>query len=297
MNELTITQQNLPVDLKGLQQFILIGEEVLKAHEAKIRAISKLPDAQSAKEAAVKDGQSIGEAILWAKAKVGELLLGTEKKGKTKEYGSSGGTIPTLPPGITKKQSHFYQQLHKNRDVIQEVIIEAAENEDLPTTRETLKRIQKKNQQQEYQNKVSIIPPGKFRTIVVDPPWPIEKIIRKERPYQDRFDYARMSLDEIKDLPIADKADEHCHLYLWTTHKHLPHTFEILSAWGFKYQCVLTWIKNVGFTPFSWMYSTELALFAHRGNLDLLAKETSVIRAIGMNFLSIIPLSSVKFYE
>jgi len=28
------------------------------------------------------------------------------KKGKTKEYGSSGGTIPYLPSGITKKLSH-----------------------------------------------------------------------------------------------------------------------------------------------------------------------------------------------
>jgi N6-adenosine-specific RNA methylase IME4 len=31
-------------------------------------------------------------------------------------------------------------------------------------------------------------------------------------------------------------------------------------------------VKNVGFTPFSFMYSTELAVFARRGSLDLLVK-------------------------
>jgi N6-adenosine-specific RNA methylase IME4 len=31
----------------------------------------------------------------------------------------------------------------------------------------------------------------------------------------------------------------------------------------------MAWIKNVGFTPFSWMRSIELVLFCRRGNLDL----------------------------
>ena len=32
----------------------------------------------------------------------------------------------------------------------------------------------------------------------------------------------------------------------------------------------MTWVKNVGMTPFSWMYSTEHVLFARIGSLDLL---------------------------
>jgi len=31
----------------------------------------------------------------------------------------------------------------------------------------------------------------------------------------------------------------------------------------------MTWRKNVGFTPFSWMYDTEHVIFARRGNLTL----------------------------
>ncbi|MGH3428196.1 MAG: MT-A70 family methyltransferase, partial [Mycobacteriales bacterium] len=43
----------------------------------------------------------------------------------------------------------------------------------------------------------------------------------------------------------------------------------LLEAWGFRYQCVMTWRKNVGITPFSWMYDTEHVLFGTRGNLPL----------------------------
>jgi ParB/RepB/Spo0J family partition protein len=115
------------------------------------------------------------------------------------------------------------------------------------------------------------IPQGKYKTITIDPPWPIEKILRDVRPNQFDIDYPTMTIDEIMALPVEELADENgCHIYLWTTHKFLPTAFEVLGAWGVKYQCLLTWVKNVGFTPFSFMYSTEHCLFARIGDLDLL---------------------------
>jgi len=118
----------------------------------------------------------------------------------------------------------------------------------------------------------TIIPPvGQFRTIVIDPPWPIEKIIRDERPNQYDFDYPIMTIDEIKALPIEKIAFENgCHVYLWATQKLLPIAFDVFNVWGVNYECLLTWVKNVGFTPFSWMYSTEHCLFGRIGNLPLL---------------------------
>jgi len=121
------------------------------------------------------------------------------------------------------------------------------------------------------------LPEGKYRTLVIDPPWKIEKILREVRPRQVEMDYPTLTIEEIRDYkdkngkPITDLFNpDGCHVYLWTTHKHLPDALEILKAWGVKYQCVLTWIKNVGITPYSWMYSTELVLFGRKGNLDLL---------------------------
>ncbi len=95
-----------------------------------------------------------------------------------------------------------------------------------------------------------------YKTIVIDPPWPMEKITRDVRPNQFDFGYPVMSIEEIKtySLPINPSG---CHIYLWTTQKFLPYAFEIMEGWGINYQCLMTWVKNVGFTPFSWMYSTE----------------------------------------
>ena len=116
------------------------------------------------------------------------------------------------------------------------------------------------------------IPIGVFSTIVADPPWPIQKIQRDERPNQHVIDYPTMTIQEIKDLApeVMSRSHDDAHLYLWTTHKMLPQALEVMKAWDYNYQCVLTWVKNVGFTPFSWMYSTELVLFGRRGNLPLL---------------------------
>lgn len=116
-------------------------------------------------------------------------------------------------------------------------------------------------------------PDGVYRCIVIDPPWPIDKIQRDQRPNQVAIDYPTMTLDEIANLPIPDLADPSgAHVYLWTTHKHLPNALGLFDAWGVRYQCLMTWVKNVGFTPFSWMYSTEHVLFGRVGDLDLLRK-------------------------
>ena len=114
-------------------------------------------------------------------------------------------------------------------------------------------------------------PTGRYRCLVIDPPWPIEKLIRVADPNDLTFDYPSMTLDEIAALPIADLADESgCHVYLWTTHKHLPDALALFDCWGVRYQCLMTWVKNLGFTPYSWMYSTEHVLFGRVGSLALL---------------------------
>lgn len=114
-------------------------------------------------------------------------------------------------------------------------------------------------------------PDGKFRTIVIDPPWESQMVLKEVRPNQVEFPYPTMNLEEIKNLPVKELAvEEGCHVYLWTTHKYLPDALEIFEYWGAKYQCLLTWVKPVGISPFSWMYDTEHVLFGRIGNLDLL---------------------------
>lgn len=115
------------------------------------------------------------------------------------------------------------------------------------------------------------VPVGKYRCIVIDPPWEVKKIEREVRPRQgSELEYPTMSLEAIAALPIPDLVhDQGCHLYLWTTQKYLPDALTLLPKWGFNYQCLMTWVKPSGMTPFSWMYNTEHVIFATRGNLPL----------------------------
>jgi len=151
------------------------------------------------------------------------------------------------------------EELIKDEDFVKEVI---SEHE---------KTRQRELASQPKQQIYIPLPQGKYRTITIDPPWPMPKIHRKLRPNQIKLDYPIMSLEEIEALPIPDLAyKDGCHIYLWTTHKFLPTALKILNIWGAEYECQLTWVKNVGITPFSWMYSTEHCLFARIGNLPLM---------------------------
>jgi len=115
-------------------------------------------------------------------------------------------------------------------------------------------------------------PPQVYRCIVIDPPWPVVKIEREERPNQGiELDYPTMTHEAIADLPIDTLADPAgCHVYLWTTQKHLPSAFALFTVWGVHYQCLMTWVKPTGMTPYSWMYNTEHVLFGRIGSLPLL---------------------------
>lgn len=132
------------------------------------------------------------------------------------------------------------------------------------------RRLEAQARIEELRERGADTPVGIYSTLVVDPPWPMQKIERDVRPNQVEFDYPTMSEEELFAFHLPDMAAENCHLYLWVTQKHLPLGLRLAEHWGFKYQCILTWVKNVGFTPFSWMYSTEHVLFCTKGSLPLL---------------------------
>ena len=107
---------------------------------------------------------------------------------------------------------------------------------------------------------------GKYDLIVVDPPWPVKKVVRKVRPNQKQdIGYKTMSAEEIMGLPVAEHAMDNCTLLLWTTHAMLPLSIEVVRAWGFKYKRVLTWDKRNGMTLCGFHHRTELCIVATKG--------------------------------
>lgn len=112
------------------------------------------------------------------------------------------------------------------------------------------------------------VPTGLFETIVIDPPWPMQKIERDVRPNQVSFDYPVMTEEEISafGLGIEYLMAEDCHMFMWTTHKFLPMALRILEKWDFRYVLTMVWHKPGGFQPIGLpQYNCEFVLYARRG--------------------------------
>jgi len=113
-------------------------------------------------------------------------------------------------------------------------------------------------------------PNKKYDVIVVDPPWPMKKIVRRVRPNQaETFDYRTMSIAEIEQLPISSISNDNAVIFLWSVQKYLPPAFDILKKYGFKYQRVITWDKKDGVCFFGFHHRTEFVLFGYKGSLDM----------------------------
>ena len=112
------------------------------------------------------------------------------------------------------------------------------------------------------------LPPGKYRTIIIDPPWPMQKIERDFHPDQVGFDYPTMSEKEIQKLDVPGMAHDQSHLFLWTTQKFMPMALSLMDQWGFPYIFEMVWHKPGGFQPFGLpQYNCEFVLFGRRGAL------------------------------
>ena len=86
--------------------------------------------------------------------------------------------------------------------------------------------------------------------------------------------YTTLTLQAIKDIPVAAVAAEQSHLYLWVPNALLREGLEVMEAWGFQYKTNLIWHKirkdggpdgrGVGFY---FRNTTEMVLFGVRGQL------------------------------
>ena len=107
---------------------------------------------------------------------------------------------------------------------------------------------------------------GRFGTIVIDPPWDMQKIEREVRPNQVAFDYPTMSEAELAAFPVADMAADDCQLFVWTTQKFLPAALRLVDAWAFRYVLTMVWHKPGGFQPIGLpQYNCEFVIYGRRG--------------------------------
>ena len=117
----------------------------------------------------------------------------------------------------------------------------------------------------------------KYQIIYADPPWRFGNSVYQDNNRDNRHlheQYQTMTIEQLKELPLANISTDDCALFLWTTDFHLPFCFDLFKEWGFKYRTIaFVWKKvtkngktcaNLG----AWtMKNTEICLLATKGNM------------------------------
>ena len=130
-----------------------------------------------------------------------------------------------------------------------------------------------KRQDAQIPSLLAAFPERKFGTVLADPPWQFQNRTGKVAPEHRRLSrYPTMTLEEIRELPVARVVEKTAHLYLWVPNALLPEGLVVLRAWGFTYKTNIVWHKvrkdggpdgrGVGFY---FRNVTELLLFGVRG--------------------------------
>lgn len=274
-NKTSETPSTVLASISQVKQVLAEAREITDIIEIRDMAVAAVAwaTARGADEAA----QMAMDIKLRAERKAGEYLQETElsKGAATPRTDIVSARLPTLEQlGVSQKESSRWQRIASiPEEWFEEYLANAKERTQTALLR-AVNQMKIKEARKRAPSHVDTppFPEKKYRCIVIDPPWPMEKSERTERPNQGRFlDYPTLTLDEITALPIQNLADEDlgCQIYLWTTHRFLPDAINLLKTWGATYHCTFTWIKPTGMTPFSYQLNSEFAVFGYIGPFEM----------------------------
>ena len=239
----------------------------------KAKAIAAFQKAQAGGKATSNYGKSIAAL---AESHAGKVIIEGQKdgtidagKGGDRKSWSKESTVKLSDLGISKDESSRMQTAAVVLDESPEWFdkqLEECNKTGKDFTQQAVIRKGKELKNAKTSKRKPATPKGKYDVIVIDPPWPMEKIEREARPNQSSsIDYPTMTEEELAVMKIPSASD--CHLWCWTTHKFLPMALRLIPQWNFKYVCTFVWHKPGGFQPFGLpQYNCEFAIYARRGS-------------------------------
>ena len=92
-------------------------------------------------------------------------------------------------------------------------------------------------------------PHGKYKTVVVDPPWRNKSNMGNTSGGYRPMPYSAMGDRAIEGLPVGSLLDNNAWLFVWATQSKLPTAINLLAGWDCKYRFTITWHKNHGPQP------------------------------------------------
>ena len=134
--------------------------------------------------------------------------------------------------------AEFEKYLAEQRDKQEEVTTAGL----LKEAKETARRQQQATVVEHIIAEPTPLPSGRFRVIVIDPPWPYT-CRTEDATHRGRITYPAMTLEEIQALPVTERAHQDCILWLWVTNAFMRNGYDCLDAWGFREKTILTWVK------------------------------------------------------
>ncbi|MEA1884924.1 MAG: MT-A70 family methyltransferase [Thermotogota bacterium] len=191
-----------------------------------------------------------------------------------------GERTDLIPNGIKLSQPEAAEKLNVSiHSISRAQQILNTEDEDLIKQIDTGKKkvsvmsreLKRKADSKAIQNKTFPVIEGKFKTILIDPPWDYKAISLAGRGHPE---YSTLSIEELTKLNIGQYAETDCHLYLWATNNFLYEALKLGVGWGFSYKTVLTWVKpSMGMGSY-FRNNTEQLLFFVKGALQTRTNNT-----------------------
>lgn len=89
---------------------------------------------------------------------------------------------------------------------------------------------------------------ARFACILIDPPWRFKSwdgTTHRVQKGSRATPYRTLTIQQIKNLPLAKLAERDCILFCWGLNGMIPEVLEVLGAWGFTYKTIaFTWAKT-----------------------------------------------------
>lgn len=154
-DEIRTVEKQLPDTIEDVARFVLIGTEKLKSLKAEIGAIKKLKLAQEVYDQKLEEQRRLSELILDAGVKIGEFSKKVPThsglRSDLSPFRQGNGVVKTKEQamrelGFSRKQTHEFETLANNRDLVEQVKREAKDNNELPTRSKIIDLAQRRAQ-------------------------------------------------------------------------------------------------------------------------------------------------------